>query len=166
MAKSVMLYDPERDLALATLGANDVILTTTNIDGGKDSGFFLKWCRWAGVMVGKTATEGPLVWGFACNMAADEIEQWMEADPQSRADPDLAVPIGWILPMGMVPIAPTAISLGGEGGNNSLHRFQKVNWSIIEGQAFSIWCLNLGAALTTGTIFTFNLQFSGSWLRD
>ncbi len=165
---TVMQYDQELDFALGALAAGDVILQETKIDSSRAAAWFMKWLMWSAFFTGKTTDEGPIVIGFSANMNAQEVEDWMEADAQSRADNPDKVPAGWIRPLFMIGKSPTAGSVCLSGTNLvSPMTFLQVNWSILEAQAFSVWARNQDASgLTTGTALVFHNQYAGRWIRD
>ncbi len=162
----IIQYDNDGILPLSTLAANDVISVDTKIDGSRLQGFRIAVLSILATITGKTATEGPLLWGVSCNMAAGSIESAIESDPQSSAADNNRGEGAWLKILGMIGLE---VSEGPLTGGNSLMVLPlnvKVNWSVIEGQSLQVWVYNMGAALTTGTVFHFAIEEMGVWLRD
>ncbi len=165
----VISYENNGALVLSTLGSLDVVNADFKIDASRGSGFRIAKTRLAATLKGKTATEGPILWGLACNLAAAELEEAIEADPQTSVDDEKRGEGTWIKMLGLIGINMTAGALTGNGGgNDGAASFMDIviNWSVIEGQAFTLWAYNLGAALTTGSIIQFTAENMGVWLRD
>ncbi len=168
----IVQYDQDLSLSLGTLGAVDAIAqASAKIDAGRENGFRIAKLNIMGTLTGKTATEGPIAWGIACNMNAAEIELAIESDPQDSAENDDRGVGTWLKPLGMITLEQTAGPLtgGGSGGTQGGVATMievKVNWSVLEGHDFTVWAYNQGSALTTGAILTFFVEYFGVWLRD
>ncbi len=61
-------YENNGTLALSTLASLDAIAQAFKVDASRQQGFRIAKLRLAVVLEGKTATEGPILWGVACNM--------------------------------------------------------------------------------------------------
>ncbi len=160
-------FDADANLTLGALGGNDVIAQNSSIDGSRAQGFRIMKSEIFMTLTGKTTAEGPIIWGVACNMDAAEIEAAMEADPQDRNADDSrgeGTFIKILDVIGLVEVTrPTTNSL-----NSPLFKvsYGRNGWSIPEGQNLSFWAMNVGAALTSGTVLLFSAEHFGVWLRD
>ncbi len=159
-------------LVVGALTTLNLISQALKIDGTRLQGYRLAKMRIAVQLEGKTATEGPLIWGFSANMTEAQTELALESDPQGKAR-DIARGDGsWIKIMGLIPVAFTVGPLTGAGGGTSQTLVAelidvKVNWSITEGNDFRIWVYNMDTStITTGTILTLVGEFFGVWLND
>ncbi len=169
MADLEISYENNGALVLSTLASLDAVNADFKIDASRGSGFRVAKTRIAAVLKGKTAIEGPILWGMACNLSAAEVESAIEADPQTRVDDNSRGQGTWIKMLGLIGINMTAGPLtGGVGLQTGAASFidVKVNWSVIEGQALTLWAYNLGAQLSTGSIIQFVAENMGVWLRD
>ncbi len=154
-------------LGLGTLAAKDAVNVDTNIDASRLQGFRVASINIAAVVSGKTASEGPIMWGLSCNMTAAEVESSIEADPQDSTVETDHGKGQWLKIMGLIPLASTSGSLTGDGSNVAKPDHLKINWSVIEGKNMSVWAYNLDSSpLTTGTLITYVMEIFGVWLRD
>ncbi len=164
-----ILYDMDVELALSTLGAGSVVSQATKIDGTRGNGFRIAKVDYTGQLSNKTATEGPIVWGLACNVDNTQLAAILAGDPQNSTEDDDHGAGQWVKQMGMFSKVGTGAPAHGGGidGSSDESHSIKVNWSVIEGQNFTIWARNNDTgALTTGTLLTLALTFYGVWLRD
>ncbi len=163
----VIGYEHDGVLTLGALAGNKPSVQATKIDASRLNGFRLAKLRIAASVVGKTATEGPIAWGIACNLDADQIESIIEADPQASVEDDDHGAGEWIKTLGLIPLKAVEEPLTGPSGAVAAMDDHKVNWSIIEGKDFTVWAYNMqSTALTTGTLIHFFCEFFGVWLRD
>lgn len=156
------IYSETVDITLSTLAAKDVISAATKQDGSRAQGFrFLK----SEVFVaanGLAAGEYIMVGLSGPTMDAVEVEEAIEADPQS---PDDRSPVEHA----MRPYWPLCI-LGGEANSGGMTIWQgewKPRWSFTESVALSVWVYNLTTgALTTGCVVNVFMKHFGVWLND
>ncbi len=169
MANPELQYDDNVTLTLSTLGATTVIATNSKIDSSRASGFRIIKSKIFAQFTGKTAAEGPVMFGVAIGYTAAEVEAILEQDPQSRVAA-IEKGKGYIEPIGMVPLEAVAGPVTGPTGGSGAHAgmFETTpNWSCPEGASLSYWAYNMGSgALTTGTLFRVFAQHYGVWLRD
>jgi len=159
-------YDNNGTLTLGAQGALDVLSTNTKIDGARKQGFRVTKSNWFFQATGKTATEGPIIIGIACNADAAEIEAAIEADPQAPSDDDSRGMGVYIKPLFLMGIAQTEFPAAGDAVMKPFTvSYGKNGWSIPEDQALTVWAYAMGA-LTTGTVIRFFAEHFGVWLRD
>ncbi len=163
----VQQFDGNIALDLGTLAAGDVISTSSSIDAARKQGFRVTKSRIMIEMSGKTAGEGPILMGLACNFAnAAAIEAALEDDPQGVNTQDANRGKGTFLKvLALFMSAPTNIPttrpLMYEFG------YGKNGWSIPEAEALLYWARNQDTgALTTGTRISISAEHFGVWLRD
>ncbi len=160
-----IVYD-DLSIDVGALPSKDAIAVSSKIDTARENGFRVMKTEYFIDFEGKTSGEGPLMVGFAANHNAGEIEEAIEADPQSSHDDEANLhakrPV-W--PLAMIPEASSARSSTG-----SLEQIMgKFNpkWTVPEGEGAVWWAYNMdGAILTTGTIINIFAKHYGVWLRD
>ncbi len=169
---AVLQVDEVVNLALSTLGAKAAILSSLNLDSSREQGMHCIWCKLAGFFAGKTATEGPILFGLCANLTAGELAAILADDPQNRSVVTSTGPGAWYLPISMIGLdALEGDALAGQGDENvqGTSRVTKymVKWTIPEGKDLSVFAYNLGSgALTTGMTFNLFATWFGAWLRD
>ncbi len=163
----IIQYENDGLLSLGTLAANDAISSSTKIDSARLNGFRIAKVNVLASVEGKTTTEGPIIWGVSCNMNAAQVEDAIEADPQSSPDDDSKGVGQYLKMLGLIGIGTVAESLTGELLGVAQMTPVVMNWSVIEGKQFEVWAYNTGAgALTTGTAIRWAMEIFGVWLRD
>ncbi len=169
---ALLQLDEVIDLTLGTLGAKIAILSNSNVDTGRNSGFHIIWVNIAGFFSGKTTTEGPILIGFACNVSAIELAAILADDPQAGSDPTKTGPGSWYHPLLLIGVDAVEGAITPEQGATNVQaqsHFHKimVKWTVPENNAFSMFAYNLDTgALTTGMAIKATIQFFGAWLRD
>ncbi len=158
-------YDPDVQLDLGALASGAITSVNTKLDAARGQGFFLKSFGWTGEYIAKTASEGPILWGWSLNMTATEINVKLNNDPSSDADAPARGGSMWMRPQGMIRFGGTAGALHGGNGEDWVTR-QNVMWSLREGQAMNLWARNIGTILTDGASLNVSLDYIGKWLRD
>lgn len=158
-----IVYD-DVQLVLSTLGSKTVFTAGSKIDASRLNGFrVLKTEYWINYE-GKTAGQGPIMVGLSANHDATEIEECIEADPQSsaRGEDALNRAMRPVWPLYMIPTKPTdSLEAADDNGNFT------PKWSSPESFGFFWWAYNMsGGALTDGTIVTIFAKHYGVWLRD
>ncbi len=165
-------YEEDGLLTLSTLGALAAISQATKIDASRGNGFRVSKVNIAAQVEGKTAAEGPLIWGLSANMTAAQVKAAIEADPQNRTADNVRGAGQWLKFLGVIGLNQTEGALTGPAGgipSSASMQFMEVpvNWSVIEGQNFQLFVYNtFGSALTTGTLIRFYMEIFGVWLRD
>lgn len=156
-------YDENLALALGALASLDAISANTKVDNNRLQGFRVIKVRVVGSFLGKTTAEGPIIWGLASGLTAQNIEDIIESDPQSPQADDERGAGAWIKLLGQIENGATSGTL--TPGMPFID--VDVNWSTPESQSFAVWAYNQdGAPLSTGTVLVFGLDIIGVWLRD
>ncbi len=151
---------------LGTLTTNNAVVAVTRIDANRLNGCTIRKARYNIDIKGKTADEGPLLYGLSVGLTVTEIGGMFTADPQSKADEDeedksQRHAVFW----GVIP--KTFVATATDNMNAVNWRNGKwPGWDIIEGQAIETFVLNVGAQLTTGTVVTMVTEFLGDWRND
>ncbi len=162
MGKMKIQYDSGFLLDLGTLASFDAVAGTFRIDGSRGSGFRVSRSVFFLRFTGKTATEGPIIWGLSMNLTPALVEAAIEADPQTPSDDDSRGDGGWIKPCGIIGLEETAGRLTDFGG-----LVVNPNWSCIEAQNYQLWAYNQDTStLTTGMRIHGFAEHMGVWLRD
>ncbi len=166
MSKLEVQYDEAAFVSIGALGALDVVTGVSKIDAARLNGFKVIKSEIFANLHGKTANEGPIMFGLACNMTAAQIEAALEADPQSSVESDEKGDGQMLKPLGIIGKHVT-------GGSVDPINFppsgwsKDVKWSIIEGQTLLYWVYNMsGSTLTSGATINIFAQHFGVWLRD
>ncbi len=161
------LFEFNVSLSLGTLAAVDAIVASSKLDAGQKDGYWLKETRVAASFTGKTAAEGPILWGVAINMTdAAQIEAYIEDDPGDAGDVMLRGSDDIVKILGHISEEKT--------GGNALDGVPFVDidwgrkgWTKRVDRALLYWAYNLdGGALTTGMILKISAQHLGKWIRD
>lgn len=162
----IINYEEDGSLALGTLESLNAISGATKIDATRLQGYRIAKVDLSMTVKAKTAAEGPICFGIACNMSAAEVEKAIEADPQSSTDDNERGEGGWLKMLGIIPVSAIAGPITGTISGAAQMITVMVNWSVIEGKEFTVWAYNMGAQLTTGTIISWIMEIFGVWLRD
>ncbi len=167
--KPVFIYDNDFTVTLSTLGNLTAIFGNNKIDGASN-GFKVIYSEITAQFTGKTAAEGPVLWGLAANLSVAQLATILAEDPAgSRTAPIDRSPSSWLKVLGMMTLAGTAGALtGSASGDNQTARPMrvKVNWSVPEGDQFEVFAYNIGSALSGGTLIRGYIEHYGVWLRD
>lgn len=159
-----IVYD-DVTIDVGALASKDCIASASKIDSSRLNGFRIIKTEYWMDFEGKTAGEGPIMVGFSPLHSASEVEDTIEADPQSSAEMENnAVAKRPVFPLEMYPT---------DGGDTNFEqqRIKKGSfnprWSVIEGRSAFWWVYNMeGAALTTGMLVHIFAKHYGVWLRD
>ncbi len=156
-------------LDLSTLAGFDTFLDQTDIDAARLQGMRIMRGEYCVSWHGQTANEGPLVVGVSIgDYAAADIEEALEANPQSRGKPvEQAVANRALWLLGIIPRAGAANDLQGHL-NNGLPIVVQHKWSIPQGLAgMQYWVYNLDTGTLTGgmSVNVFG-KVTGIWLED
>ncbi len=151
-------------VSLSTLGNNAAIGTVSKIDGARQQGCRIRKLMLAVSAEGRTATEGPLMYGI-CNLelTAAEIAEAIVADPQGPEDTPASEQVNReIMVLGL--LKPNVLLDSGL----TLHTEIKYPWKTIpEEQGIQYWVMNRsGGTLTAGSLIKFNAFIYGDWLED
>ncbi len=162
------VFDDDGVLTLATLGANTAILSTSKIDSGRLQGMRVVESELSYDVVGKTATEGPIVIGVCCNMTATEVANALVADPGDKNRDTNRGKGTYIKVLGMIGRSVTGIPGATPDALLAMMKisYGKNGWSVPEGKNLALFAYNMGAALTTGTVLNWFASHFGVWLRD
>ncbi len=169
---AVLQFDDETSLALTTLASVTAKFAATIIDAARLQGFYLIWVKYAGVIRGKTTTEGPLIFGLCANLSPSELAAILTDDTQDRSAPTKTGPGSWYYPLSLIGLDVTEGDLSGRIGSTEIQGivpFSKipVRWTVPEGDSLNWFVYNVGSgALTTGASIALTYQLFGAWLRD
>ncbi len=149
---------------MSTLANLTALIGNTNIDSSRESGVLLKQLKAAYAMVGLTAGEGPIIYGWCLNLTATEVAEAMNADPQFIEDVnDVDLANRKVFPVGIF----------GMGVNTPLNadlKYQEVHFpwkEIPEGSTLKWFVFNAsGSTLTTGATALMVGSVVQVWLRD
>lgn len=153
-------------LTLSTLGASTALSASSRIDGSRENGFRIiktqYWLDW----IGKTAPEGPLIFGISFGLSVAQIAACITADPQSKREDfnvhDTALPV---FPLALIPIASTGKAATPDDAVPM--REITLRWSAPEGTSMNWFVFNADtSALTTGTSVVVFAKHFGVWLND
>ncbi len=159
-------------LTLSTLGSKTAIVVDTNIDSSRAQGFYILYTLLAGFFAGKTTAEGPITIGLCANLNAADLTAIMIEDRQRQESPSERGPGSWVRPIVLVGLDALEGEINGAQGDENVqgtsrYMLHKVNWTIPEGDAYSLFAFNhMGSALTTGMTVTASMINNGRWLRD
>ncbi len=160
-------FDIGISLDLGTLGVADVITAESSIDGSRKQGFRVTKSKILLEMSGKTAGEGPILFGVAANFpGAPEVELALEADPQGRNEQDSARGKGTFLKV-LALFMSVPINIPTTRPQMFEFSYGKNGWSVPEAEKLVYWARNQDtSALTTGTRISISAEHFGVWLRD
>ncbi len=163
MGKMQKIY-LSKEVALSTLASGAAIIVNTKIDSSRSQGATLDklWMpdpSWEG----KTAGEGPLLWGIAWELTAILIAEAINSDPQDEDDSvEVEESTRKVVILGAIPAGGVADI------NPSSYKRRKIPWKEVpEGATLKFFVFNAdAAALTTGTIVKFNGFAVTRWRDD
>ncbi len=151
-------------ITLGTLAANTSIISQSNIDSGRESGFRLLKTEYHIEVGGKTDNEGPIIVGLSHNLSVAEIKGTFEADPASH--PGIARPENEAALRPVWPLFSAAVFIA-NNANSPYWRTFKPLWSSPEGSSMNWFAHNSdSSALTTGAKVFINAKHFGVWLND
>jgi len=165
MADLVRIYDDQFSIVLLTLAGTTAILEPTQITGGEGNGFRVVNAYHSLSFSGKTGNEGDIHWGISVGMTIEEIKSVMESsvDTPSVAR-NLMRKNQYLKCFGTIGFPLAAGSMSSLFGGIAK---EKINWSVLKGQALKYWFYNAsGNALTTGTKITGITFHEGVFLND
>ncbi len=166
----VQQFDEDTTLNLATLAVKTILSQALKIDASRENGFRVTKSNFHFSVADKTAQEGPVMIGVACNFVNDAaITAALGADPQKAQADDIRGKGTFI--KGLFLIGTNVQAYPGDGGAIDGQMIEvsygKNGWSIPEGSSMVLWAWNMGAAaLTTGTRINMYAEHFGVWLRD
>lgn len=152
-------------LSLGGLGQDNSIIATTKIDGSRQQGCVLRKVKGSFQGHGKTANEGPIIFGFAIDLVASEIDEAFGADPQDYEPGEASFERANrpVFPIGTFPRTPTSFA---DDHGVYWHDFQLPSWELAEHQSLVFFAFNRGAALTSGTTIRCQCILLADWLKD
>ncbi len=158
-------------ITVGTLATLTPIKGTSRLDGSRNQGYHLIYAKLAGFFAGKTATEGPLIFGLWAGATISQIAAYFNDDPQNR-QASRGNDGAWVRVLSVIGVDSTEGDLLAKQGDVNVQgtsRFERemVKWSIPENQAFGVFLFNLDSGtLTTGMTANVQIELFGSWLRD
>lgn len=157
------IYYDNAVIDVGALAAGDVTTVTLKQDGSRSQGFrFMKTEYW---IVLENATDFESVMCGLAGPAIDaaEIEEAIEADPDSPHDRSASE-------QAMRPIWPLEVLMDTAQGDGRVVAKGTINlrWSFPEATAMNFWCYNMDVAnpITTGARLRIFCKHYGVWLRD
>ncbi len=150
-------------LTLSTLANQAGILATTVIDASRLNGVQIEKMWSALSILGRTAGEGPILWGYARNVdSATQLQEWLLADPQGPSNSaEIKKTESDVFIMGWLPRA----DLTEWGGPLQRVRFPWKKFG--EDDEMMIWAFNdSGSTLTTGMALRVETMIAGHWMDD
>ncbi len=151
-------------ITLSTLAALTGILGASRIDAAREQGFRVMKTEYVGSIVGRTNGEGPVMLAVGFNLSLAEMEEAIEADPQSSFDtPANEQVMRPVFILGIFdPLAASPAIL-----NNGIPKTVNFKWSAPEGGSMNWMAYNTsGSALTTGSVVRVVAKHFGVWLKD
>ncbi len=153
-----------KEVALSTLASGAAIIVNTKIDSTRTQGATLEklWMpnpSWEG----KTAGEGPLLWGLAWENTAILIAEAINSDPQDEDDSvEVEESTRKVVILGAIPAGGVADI------NPSNYIRRKIPWKEVpEGATLKFFVFNAdAAALSTGCTVKFNGFAVTRWRDD
>ncbi len=160
----------ETQLNLGGLAAGDVISAGGKCDAAREQGFRFVESEYLINVRDKPTNVGPIVFGVAMDQVAADVEECIEADPQSRLssqDEANMRAARMVMPLGLVGHGTTDGAFALRGTEIVKYAGGK-GWSIPEGGQMSFWAWvpTAGVTLTGATIIDFMAKHKGVWLRD
>ncbi len=146
--------------ALGTLAQNVALSVGTRIDAARLMGTRIKRFEYAVSFRGKTAAEGPIIWGFARGgVSQTEIVDFINADPQSSLD----TPAIDEAQLDVYPIGIFGLEQTNAPGADSDHvmEYKQFSWpwkKMPEGDQLNVFFMNIGVTLQSGTIAEVHLK--------
>ncbi len=164
MSQSTQVFD-DVTLTIGALASKDMVSTPSKIDAGKEQGVQLDQLTYGMTASGIAVGEGPTVFGIAIENHTQDIEDAIEADPQSMFEQvEDATAKQRVFPLGFIPIrsaAPTRMSF-------ELTRVPNLpRWKVREGDAVQWWLYNQSSGtITDGAALLFFARWGLKWLND
>ncbi len=168
----VQQIDEDNNLTLGALGGAAAAFGTSKIDAAREQGFRLVRSTFRIVMSGKTDTEGPIMIGVCANVPdVGALAAYLANDPSGISAADLRSDNWFVKVIGLIARNQVEIPNGPGIGNGMPWMeieisYGKNGWSIPEGSALNLFAFNAGSTLTTGTVFLWNAEHFGVWLKD
>ncbi len=153
-------------LAFGALAAKTAVINATDLDGSLEQGVKIKDMWLALTYTGKTATEGPVLYGLARNLASvTTLKECLENDPQGQDnDAEMEKSTRDVMVLGWLGQAETGADSSWFQGMRKI-RFP---WKTIrEGSSLQMWAYNQDSTiLTTGGSLTGYFIINGEWMLD
>ncbi len=152
------------DMGISGLASLDLNQFVSKIDTAKENGVRITKVKGALTFKDKTTTIGPLLVGAAVgSWNATEIEEAIEADPQSHEDgPTTEKAHRAVWPLWVIPASV-------ETASQHIVPMEELYWpfkEIDEGEQVSFWIYNMDTASLTAMTAILALVWFGEWLRD
>ncbi len=154
------------DKALGALGVDAAIIQTTKVDASRLQGCRVKKYKLHMEWTAKTATEGPIIFGFSEGLTTTQLANMFAADPQHDADPgELEESLRHALWVGTISKASIASPIAGQNMSMRPMSGKWPGWEAIEGETVDLWWINVdSASLTSGTLCSGFLELLGDWI--
>ncbi len=167
MGKLTFVYDIQAAVALGSLASLDAVTTSSKIDSARERGFRITKTEYFVDMYSADGEDGPLVYGLAVALNAAEVEEALEADPQSANDVPAQEQVQRpIFPLGIIPRTHADDTASTNKRVPIQLMTKSLNWSIPEGANLIWWFYNLGGALAAGALGVIFAKHYGVWLND
>ncbi len=144
--------------------AGAVSVASMAMDSGRNQGVLIKKLMGAVDYDGKTAGEGPYLYGMAHAISAAEIQEALEADPQDENNvPDTEYGNRQVMVLGVIPKASTA-----SPADTVPYRSIRFPWKKIPEQTnLFFWVQNKHTGtVSAGTDVRFSYIIVQEWLDD
>ncbi len=154
-------------LNAGALASNTAVSANTKIDGSRLQGCLLDKMRYLPEIIGKTADQGPLMWGISVGLTVAEIAEAVIADPQHHGEtPEWEQITRKVMPVGWIGFQTTDRPAQPDDDTKSFRSKRVPPWNIFEGEGVNIWLFNWGSTLTTGMQLSMVLGLRQRWLSD
>ncbi len=157
------------DTGVLTAGGT-AILKNIVVDVSRGQGFRMSALRYWVEYGGKTAEQGPILWGLAWGLTAAEVGETMNSDPQFDVEVDMELVRRNLIVIGLIPNDATKSGeLAGTTRYLSAQTLRKIkvpSWDVVEGTAILLWqCVLAGGDdVATGCSLELTLGIKGGWL--
>ncbi len=159
------LLQESLSFSVGALTAPAVSLLVTKIDAAREQGCVIKKMKAAYSWSGKTAAEGPVLFGYSVGLSAAEILEALQADPQHIED----TPATEEANRKVFPVLYIAKNADEKTQSNSMVKLATVPipWrDIPEGVEFNGWAFAFDDNLTAGLIIQMHHVYVTEWSRD
>ncbi len=156
------------DIAVGALGAETAILFNTKIDVSRLQGCNPRKIEWSFEWNGKTANQGPLIFGVI-ELVVAEMKEWWQADPQHDGDfGSVERSQRHVKILGYIGKLNTAGGDGTAGTGNTtpagVHHATWPGWDIVEGEFLDFFVMNIGlSSVSSGIVGDGFINLRGDW---
>ncbi len=155
-------------MTIGALAADAALTGAIKIDASREQGCRVSQARWHSEWLGKTAGQGPIMWGLAWDLDATQVAECMRADPQLDIEDDMEEILRNLVVLGIIPRASTVSPLAVTDHAPSYRTKKLPSWDIPEGSKLVTWHYIpvTGTTLTSGTVHHLTLGIKQGWLSD